>query len=516
MKNHKLFSIMGVFILGVVAYGLSLGTSGCGGGGGNCNVADQTGCDDGLVCRATPDGGSGCFCNPATEAGCDEDQACEEITDGTTGCFEALVARGTVFNCADEATLIEGARVVALDVNGSPISTVALTDASGNYELEVPTRRNPDGTPAGDDFTLRSDAAAYQTFPSGIRQAIPVDTSSPTTEAAALFVIDNSLTDICLIHLEPGLGTGQIFGDVELPENSLGALVVAESSPASGFSAIADREGSYRIFNLPAGTYTVNAYVQGVNYDAASVTLADGEEKEVNLSLNDNATSILNGNVQIVNAPGGSATSVILVVESTFNETLVRGETPPGLRVPAPGTAPNISGSFTIDGIPVGTYVILAAFENDLLVRDPDTCISGTDILHQAFGTGETVDLSEGFKITEALAVISPGASGPETITTTTPTFTWEDDSSEENYRISVFDSFGNIVWETTIDGFSGGGNPSATYNADGTGAGTAQPLESGNFYQFRVTSTRTTGGGGGSTCEISQTEDLKGVFFVE
>jgi hypothetical protein len=32
-------------------------------------------------------------------------------------------------------------------------------------------------------------------------------------------------------------------------------------------------------------------------------------------------------------------------------------------------------------------------------------------------------------------------------------------------------------------------------------------------YYQFRATSVRTSGGG---TCEISRTEDLKGVFFVE
>ena len=33
-------------------------------------------------------------------------------------------------------------------------------------------------------------------------------------------------------------------------------------------------------------------------------------------------------------------------------------------------------------------------------------------------------------------------------------------------------------------------------------------------YYQFRVTSIKTTGGNG--SCEISQTEDLKGVFYVQ
>src|SRR5262249_31182702 len=152
------------------------------------------------------------------------------------------------------------------------------------------------------------------------------------------------------------------------------------------FSAIADRKGGYRIFNLPAGSYTVKAYVQGANHDPASVSLAVDEEKQVDLSLNDAAMASLSGNVNIVNPGSGNATSVILVVESTFNEALARGETPPGLRAPAPGTAPNVTNAFSIAGIPAGTYVVLAGFENDFLVRDPDTCIAGTDILHQALG----------------------------------------------------------------------------------------------------------------------------------
>jgi hypothetical protein len=516
----RLRSITFVLFVGLV--GASLWGASCGGGGGgsDCDVANQTGCDEGLVCRDDPAGGTGCFCNPATNNGCDGEATCEEITDGTTGCFDSkLLVRGTVFDCADETQTIEGARVVGMDINGSPVSVVATTDADGNYELNVPTRRNPDGTPAGDDFTLRTDAAAFQTFPSGVRQAIPIDTSTPTDESGN-FVIDNSLTDVCLIGLEPGFGTASIFGSVELPEDSLGALVVAESDPDTGFSAIADREGGYRIFNLPAGTYTVKAYVQGVNHDPATATLTDGEEEEVNLSINEDATATLDGSVQIVNPGAGDATSVILVVESTFNEAVIRGETPPGLRAPAPGIAPNLSSgdSFTIEGIPAGRYAILAAFENDFLVRDPDVCISGTDVLHQAFGVGETIT-SEGFKVTGALDIISPGATAPENVSTLTPTFEWNDDSSEKSYLIEVIDSFGNTVGKAEIDSFSGSGNPSITYgSADwlddvdtpNNVTDFADALESGQYYQFRVVSLNDAG------CELARTEDLKGVFFVE
>lgn len=436
-------------------------------------------------------------CNVLADSECGDESVCEYTTAGGTLCFDPIYLRGMVFDLANDAP-IEGVLVVARDANGGVASTVAVTDADGAYELQVSVTRDEDGNPAsGASVMLRADAADYQTFPGGVRQALPVDTTTPVDKA---LVVESSLTDIGLIALEAGAGTGTIFGTVEYPEDSKSALVVAELSATEGYTAIADSDGNYRIFNLPAGSYSVKAYVQGSNCDAGAATLAGGDEAEVNLSLNDDAAATLNGSVQIVNAPGDSATSVILVVESTFNAALVRGEMPPGLRAPSGGGTPSVTGSFTIEGIPAGTYVILAAFENDLLVRDPDSCIAGTAILHRTFAADEVVDLSDGFKITEALNVLSPGASTPELITDPTPTLTWEDDSSEDQYDIVVLDTFGTEIWNTTIAG-SSGVDPSVTY------AGPA--LESGMYYQFRATSSK-------SGCELSQTEDLKGVFYLE
>ena len=198
-------------------------------------------------------------------------------------------------------------------------------------------------------------------------------------------------------------------------------------------------------------------------------------------------------------------TSVVLVPEATFSDTFVRGVVPPGLRDPAPGLPFDVNGAFSIPGVPEGTYVVLAAFENDFLVRDPDPNIAGTQIVHQQMPDptdGTEVALEASFKITEALEMIGPGAEEPEAVDPTQDVvFEWVDDSSEDNYEIVVYNAFGELVWEDlNVPRVTGGETVTVTYAGD--------PLEDGMYYQWRATSI----GMGGP---ISNTEDLRGVFFV-
>jgi hypothetical protein len=157
-----------------------------------------------------------------------------------------------------------------------------------------------------------------------------------------------------------------------------------------------------------------------------------------------------------------------------------------------------VGGTWQIGDVPDGNYVVLAAFENDFLVRDPDLAIGGTDLVRITV-SGGSVDIAEGFKITGALGVVSPDA---EEHVTGTPSFVWQDDSGEDHYEIRVFDVFGTLVWEKLdVPGVSGGATVTQAYEGDA--------LESGLLYQFRATSIKQ----GGTA--ISRTEDLKGVFFV-
>jgi hypothetical protein len=438
-------------------------------------------------------------CDPARgDEDCSGGQVCELVTDGDPMCFDPVVVAGIVYDTADGSP-IEGALVVALDANGAPVTDVAVSDVAGAYRLGVPTERDADGNLTGGNVTLRASADGYQTFPGGIRTALPIDLATAVATDGELVVM-NTATDIGLIAVPGGGGLASISGNVAA---GTGVLVVAELvGGGAGLSAVSDRDGDYTIFNVPDGDYQVRGYAADVQLVPADVTVAGADLTGVDLAVADTPLTTINGSVQIVNAPGGSTTSVVLVVASTFSATFARGEVPPGLRAPRTGP-PDVSGAFTITGVPDGSYAVLAAFENDGLVRDPDPAIAGTQIVFVDLPdpAGAVIDLADSFKVTEALVVLGPGVDAPEAVDAA-PTLSWVDDSSEDFYELRVYDALGSEVWFQMVPGASG------TDLAIPYGG----PLDPGMFYQFRATSFRTPGGVPGP---ISTTEDLRGVFFL-
>lgn len=447
-----------------------------------------------LACGGDDDGP----CDLAAGTGCDDGLVCEAVTGGEPACFGPVVITGRAFDLSDDAA-IGGARLVALDANGAPAGSVGVSAADGSYAIRVPTARAADGTPEdGGSVTLRADAAGYAGFPGAVRPALPIDLGAPVAEEGR-WVVRSALTDVGLLPLASP-PAGAIHGVAAVNDSHAPVMVVVESDalgPIEGRSAIADRDGDYRVFNLPPGNYTVAAYAAGHSYAAKTVTLAAGQDAAVDLAIDSAPTATLAGKVQLVNPQGGVATSVILVVESTFDAALLRGDSPAGLRAPGPGVAPDVTGDFRIEGVPAGRYVILAGFENDRLVRDTSD-IGGTDIVHQAIAAGQDLAIEESFKVTGAVDLVSPGADGPEEVTGN-PTFRWVDDSSEDFYRVTVFDAYGNQVWQH--DEPSGARDPSTVY--------AGPPLTPGMTYQFRVQSIK-------APAElISYSEELRGVFTI-
>lgn len=439
-------------------------------------------------------------CDPtATETGCEAGMFCEETKDGEPQCAAPINIRGKVVDTADESP-IEGAWVQAVDPNGAAVGTSAISAADGTYALMVPAVRDANGAPLDTAYTLRAQAAGYQRFPFGLRQALPLDASTATDQGGT-FVIENALSTIGLIRLPENLAeNGSISGTV-VADRCQGVLVVAEGDgDGLGLPGYSDTSCAYTIFNVGAGTYTVKGYAAGIQLAPATATVSDGEGVTgVDLTAASDALGTVSGNIQFVNAPGGSVTSVILAVESTFVETAAKGEVPPGLRVG------DVTGSFTIQDVPDGNYVVLASFENDGLVRDPDESIGGTALLQVEMPDtdGNRTITLDGFKVTGALAVTGPGADTPEEISTGTPTFEWEDDSSEDGYTVQVFDAFGIEILNDEIPGVSGSGTVTYAY-----GGAAFKP---GMYYQFKVRSFREKNN---ERTYISATEDLRGVFY--
>ena len=447
-------------------------------------------------------------CDPANDL-CTNGLVCAELQSGGNRCFAEVVLRGQVADASDRAA-IESAHVMAVDKEGVAVTDVAETDAEGNYRLAVPVVRNDDGTPVSTQFTLRAAAQDYQPFPSGVRVALPIDVEASPREGND-HVIDSALTDVDLLPLPAGERsrisgsiTAVAGADAGAAAGAISGVLVVAKGTSGAFSGISDKGGSFTIFNVPAGNYELKGYAADVQIETESVSVPAEPLEGVELAQLVEGTKDVSGNVQIVNAAGGSVTSVILVVEDTFDANVARGEVPRGLRAPRTGV-PNVAGDFTITGVPAGRYVVLAAYENDTLVRDPDTNIAGTDFvtLEVPAGAG-TLTIPDSFKVTEALATISPGANEPEAVTQK-PELVWADDSSEDWYDVRVFDAFGNEVWTALhLPSVRGSENASVQYEG---------PLEPGMYYQFRVSSWRQPGGG--TAAPISTTEDLRGVFFT-
>jgi len=131
------------------------------------------------------------------------------------------------------------------------------------------------------------------------------------------------------------------------------------------------------------------ALKSGMDFTPVPITVTDSDITDLLIErITEPTLGSIAGQVNIVNAPGGLKTSVVLMAEETFIPGFDKGEMIPGLRAPAPPEPPSITGAYTITGIPAGNYVVLAAFENDYLVRDPDPGIAGTQILHLSIPDG--------------------------------------------------------------------------------------------------------------------------------
>jgi hypothetical protein len=460
-----------------------------------CDTSVVTSCGPGKLCQADPDGNPVCVpgCLPDNPATCTADQACEQVEGGTPQCFAPVVVRGRIFKALDSSAIV-GARIAARDDAGAVVGNVVTSSFDGTYDLRLAAKRSANGAPLSTIYTLRADAAGFLTFPGGLRPALPIDLATAVAPTAGgPLIVQNAATSIGLLPFPGAEGAGTVRGVVQTA-NPGGTLVAA-----GGSTGVADASGAFAVFNVAAGEVSVRGFAAGIQIVPATANVVAGQEASGIVLTQDAAKPLasISGDVNIVNPEeGNDTTSVSLVLEETFIESLEIGEVPRGLR------ADGISNGFQITGVPDGRYVVLASLDNDGLVRDPDPGIAGTQIVHLQVENGVPSSTSFSFKVTGALAVRSPGAELPEEVTGT-PTFVWADDAGAETFEVRVFDALGDVIWTTTVPNPNGSADLSLAY-------GGTEALQPGMVYQFRVTSFDRGGD------PQARTEELRGVFSVK
>jgi len=488
---------------------------------------------------------AGCGSNSektCVETGCSSGLVCEPVAGGKPACFDRIYVSGRVYDLAIAETSTNGladARVVGQDVNGAPVSSVAISGVDGHYEFGVSAPRNSDGSPATGSVTLRVDRAGFEPFPFGLRTALPIALTG-ATHGSGRWTVQSSLTEVGLDAIA-GAPAGEITGTVQLPSSG-GVLVVAECGGVA-YTAVPGSDGTYAIFNVPDGVCDVAAYAKGVNYTPVHVTVAEAGTNPVTADLARSAvpTATVSGGVQFVSSTFWDFTSVLLVVDSTYDAARVRGIAPPGLKASGVTKGSN----WTISGIPDGHYRVLAAFETDYVVRDPSD-IGGTAVLEFQVVNGVPLLMDgttgaaslQGFKITGAVRLTAPIADGtgvcstsstphalpadPGTLpvggcttTSAAPAFAWMSYSATDVYEVTVVDELGATVWQAQIDKGASGVTYGATASPVSNTLVAAQALATGATYQVRVKAQTTSPSSGDVTSTLSTSEDLLGVFTV-
>ncbi|MEH0154456.1 carboxypeptidase-like regulatory domain-containing protein [Limibacter armeniacum] len=400
------------------------------------------------------------------------------------------VVEGQVMSNED-STPLEGVQVSVFDSDSNePIGRTVKTDAEGNYSLDL----NP-GT-----YYLRLATLGYQEVPPLGVPAIPFTIVVGETVQLDYELVKSANQDV-----------GAISGKIQGNGSALsGVLVIATSEDGTNaYSSISDQDGNYTIWNLPAGTYGVKGWLKAYNSEnvSTSVTVvAIIEETDINMSAGANGS--INGTVKYL-ATGNKDVDVSLIHPITQQVI--------------PGLSISTSGAFTLEGIPDGSYLARASFNNDTLVVDPDFIVKFGDPVVAV--EGGTTSVSQGtsikdvldFAVTNSVQLDNPTNSADEIVpvetNTTGLTFSWTPYSSASDYVVELQDLNGNVVW----GGFDTSGEiPLKNITTTSTSITYDGPaLTAGKIYRWKVYASKDDQKSAAGWNLISVSEDQMGLIRI-
>lgn len=370
---------------------------------------------------------------------------------------------------AATAAPIEGAEVVLTEEGKT-----RRADAAGKIDVEL--------KPGA--YRYRAQALGHVSAPRpGYRARLEVITATTTT---------------VLIRLEPrpgAPGNATLAGRVTQGGAPVsGALVVAVS--AQSFFSYTDGSGAYQIPGVAPNLYQVRALLArrtSAGGGRANVLIAAGDNKsDLNIDLVDDLGATLSGQLQGSLRTGTS--TITLIEENT------------GAVVPGLSTRADFGTQYSIAGIPVGTYRIAAALEDDGITYDPQWLLDrGLPMVTVDNASPKMIDLKFS---SNAIRGIMPAT----TSTVVAPVvFRWPSVQDADFYVIEVRDVMGQLLW--------GGFDSQRRARDPITGRtmvtfGGPQPLMPGALYSWRVFSAKYVVTGQQFNL-ISVSEELGGEFRV-
>lgn len=378
---------------------------------------------------------------------------------------------------------ISGAMVILFNANSNePIGNVKYTNSEGEYKFVT----------SPGNYYVRVYAQGYGQSPAKNLSAIP------------FAIVDDGVTSnpVSLYPLTGDYGkiSGQVMGSTS---PVAGALVVAEAS-AEAYSTISDSSGQYIIYNVPAGSYSVNAWKKGVTANGVSASVQVGQETSgVNLTASATSGSTVSGSITFL-ATGNKEVDVALTHPITE-------EVIPGLVTMTSGQG------YSIAGVPNGTYLARASYANDGIVVDPDWIVKNGEPFVTVSGS-----TTRDFSVTGSVELSSPtnpASSAQPVASSSNPTFSWESYSSTSDYVIEVRDASGKLIWGGFSNDWSTknivipSSQRSIAFNADGNAL---ENLEVGRVYRWRVYASKDSSQSPTGWELISMSEDQRGLIIIE
>ncbi|MEN8119158.1 MAG: carboxypeptidase regulatory-like domain-containing protein [Bacteroidota bacterium] len=394
---------------------------------------------------------------------------------------------GTVYDAATDEALADVRIIIYNSETNSPTDNTITTGSDGTYKVELEPG----------SYYLNLNKQSYM--------GIPAAGTTPVSVAVELGL--ETISDYNM-QASPVINGGSITGKVMNGETAVaGALIVAESGNTA-FSSVTDADGIYFIYNVPAETYNVKAYMSGFNSDEVSATVSSNTESaDNNLNMTEGAIGEVSGLVTFLATDNG-------IVDVSLTHRITK-ETIPGL------VTTTEAGAYTIANVPNGTYIARASYGNDGYVVDPDWIIKNGE---PVVTINDNV-VTRAFSVTGAVEVTSPSNEAsttvPVEITETLPVFTWVAYSSTSDYIIEVSDINGNVIW----GGFSGAGanltkniiiakdQLSIEFNSDGNAA---SDLELNTVYRWRIFASKDDVQEVTGWKLISGSEEQRGLFIIK